>query len=105
MDHANEQILLPGIGEELNVTLPAMVADHGKACCAVDLPVVVQNICEAPVHLVGLAGICGIATTSVALRRNLLPLGWQEMLVGGNVVFDDGQSTLKAGLQQAIQDH
>ena len=82
-----------------------MVADHGKARCAVDLSVVVQNICEAPVHLVGFTGGGRIATTSVALWRNLLPFCGNEVLVGGNVVFDDGQSSLKARLQQTIQDH
>ena len=31
VDHANEQVLLLGIGEELHIPLPAVVADYGEA--------------------------------------------------------------------------
>lgn len=75
-----------------------MVADHCKACRAVDLSVVVQNISEAPVHLVGFTGTSSIAATPVTLRCNLLPLYGNEVPVGSNIVFDDGQSSLKARL-------
>lgn len=44
MDHPNEQIFLLSIGEKLDVTLAAVVADHSEACCTVCASVVVQHI-------------------------------------------------------------
>ncbi len=57
VDHPNKQVFLFGIRKEFNITLSAMVADHGKAGHAVDVSVVIQHIGKAPVHLVGLTGI------------------------------------------------
>lgn len=102
VDHPNEQVFLPGVGEKLNVPLTAVVTDHGEACCTVGISVIVQHICEAPVHLVGLARRCGVTAPSVSLRRHLLPLGRYEMLVGGNVFFYNGGSSVKTGLLQTL---
>ena len=44
MDHANEQILLFGIGEELNIPLTAVVADHSEAGCGIFCSVIVQYL-------------------------------------------------------------
>ena len=87
MDHPNKQVFLLGVWEKLNIALAAVVADHSEACRTVCVSVVVQYICEAPVHLVGLARRCGITASTVSLGSNLLPLGRDEMLVSGNVPF------------------
>ena len=44
VDHANQQILLLGIGEELNIPLTAVVADHSKASCGVFRTVIVKHL-------------------------------------------------------------
>lgn len=98
VDHPYKEVFLLGIGKELNITLSTMVADHSEASYAVGLSIVVQYVGKAPVHLVSLTGICGITATSVALWYNLLPLGRKKMFMGGNVVLDNGQLTIKAGL-------
>lgn len=75
MDHPNKQVFLPGVGEELNIPLAAVVTDHGKAGNAVGLTVVIQNIREAPVHLVGFTGLCDVPAATISLRRNQLAFG------------------------------
>ena len=80
-----------------------MVTDHGKAGGAVGLPVIVQNICKAPVHLVGLTGPRRVAAPAVSLRRDLLALGRDQVLVGGDVLLYDCCTAVKPGLTQTIQ--
>lgn len=79
------------------------MADHGEAGHSVNLFVVIQDIREPPVHLVGLTGTGRIAAPAVALRRDLLTLGGDEMLVGGNVFLYDCCTAVKPGLTQTIQ--
>lgn len=98
MDHSNEQVFLFGVGKKLNVALAAVVADHSEACRTVGVSVVVQHICEAPVHLVGLARCCGVTTSTVSLGSNLFPLGWDEVLVSGNVPFHCAAASGKTNL-------
>ena len=102
MDHPNEQVFLLGIGEKLNVALAAVVADHGEACRTVCVSVVVQHICEAPVHLVGLARRCGVTASSVSLGSNLLPFGRDKVLVSGDIFFYNGRPSVKTGLLQML---
>lgn len=73
--------------KNLPLTFSAVMADHGEAGHSVNLFVVIQDIREPPVHLVGLTGTGCITAPTVALRRDLLTLGGDEMLVGGNVPF------------------
>ena len=103
MDHADKQIFLPCVGEKLDVALSAMVTDHGEAGCTVDSSVIVQNVCKAPVHLVGLTRSRRIAPPTVPLRCDLLPLGGDEMLVRGDVLFYDCCTTVKPNMAQPIQ--
>ena len=88
MDHANEQILLFGIGKELHISLTAMVTNHGEAGRGIFRSVIVQNLSKASVHLVNLSGICSEPTATVALRGYQLPFGRHKVLVRCNVVFD-----------------
>ena len=88
MDHADEEILLPRIGEELYVPLPAMMADHGETDRLKLGAVRIQNFGGAPIHLECFSWLGRVATAAIALRRDLLPLGRQEMLVPGDVTFD-----------------
>ena len=88
VDHADEEVFLPGIGKELHVPLPAMMADHSEAGHLKLGSVWIQNLCEAPIHLKCFPRLGRVTATAVALRRDLLPLGRQEMLVRGDVTFD-----------------
>ena len=67
MDHANKEVLLSGVGKELNIPLAAVVADHGKAGHAERTSVVIQNIREAPVYLERLAGSGHVPASPVSL--------------------------------------
>ena len=62
------------------------MADHDEASHSENLFVVIQDIRETPVHLVVFTGTGRIAAPAVALRRDLLTLGGDEMLVGGDVI-------------------
>ena len=103
MDHPNEQIFLLGIGEKLDVTLAAVVADHSEACCTVCVSVVVQHICKAPVHLVGLARRCCVTASTVPLGSNLLPFGRDKVLVSGDVPFHCAAASSKTDFLQPFQ--
>ena len=81
----------------------SMVTDHGKAGDAVGLPVIVQNICKAPVHLVGLTGPRRVAAPTIFLRCDLLALGRDQVLVGGDILLYDCCPAVKPGLAQTIQ--
>ena len=79
------------------------MADYGEAGHSVNLFVVIQDIREPPVHLVGLTGTGRIAAPAVALRRDLLTLGGDEMLVGGDVPFHCASASRKANCLQPSQ--
>ena len=79
-----------GIGEELNIPLATVVADHGKAGNAVGLTVVIQNIRESPVHLVGFTGLCDVPAATISLRRNQLASVRNQVFVRGNILFYNG---------------
>ena len=103
MDHPNKQVFLPGIGEELNIPLAAVVADHGKAGNAVGLTVVIQNIRESPVHLVGFTGLCDVPAATISLRRNHLASGRNQVFVRSNILFYNGRPSFKTSLFQTLQ--
>ena len=56
MDHSYKQVFLFGIGEEFDVALPTVVADHGKTGTFYDYAIIRCNIDETPVHLVCFTG-------------------------------------------------
>ena len=79
------------------------MADHGEASHSVNPFIVIQNIRETPVHLVGFTGTGRIAAPAAALRRDLLSLGGDEMLVGGDVPFHCAVTSRKANSLQTCQ--
>lgn len=97
VDHADEQVLLARVREELHVGRAAVVADHREACDAVDVAQPVLHVDEAPVHLIALAGPGAVAATAVALRFDReLALCRHQVLMVGDVVFDGGQAAFVA---------
>lgn len=85
MYHPYEQVLLLRVWEEFDVPLPAVVADHGEACCPSDIPVRGVYVREAPVHLVALPWPGGVASAAVPLRGHGLPSGGYEVAVPRDV--------------------
>ena len=55
MQHTNKQILLSGVGKELDVTHAAVMADHDEAGKSVSAASAGLYINKAPVHLVTVA--------------------------------------------------
>ena len=103
MNHANERILLFSIGEELNIPLTAMLADHCEASCGVCRSVIVQNLGETPVHLVGFSRLGGEPTATVALRCYQLSLGWHEVFVSLDILLDCAEPALKSKLTEPVE--
>ena len=103
VDHADEEVLLLGIGKELHIPLPAMVTDHGEAGSSVLAAVVVHHIGEAPVHLEGFSWLRGEPTATAALGSHQLPLGGNQKSVGGDIVLDGGQPTRIPHLLEPLQ--
>jgi hypothetical protein len=93
MEHSNKQVFLFGIGEEFDVTLTAMVADHGKAGTFYSWPIICDNIDKAPVHLVRFARLGAEAPPPVSLWRDLLPFWRQQMFMSKDIIFDYGYAT------------
>ena len=93
MEHSNKQIFLFGIGEKFDITLPAMVADHGKAGTFYSWPVICDNIDKAPVHLVCFARLCAKTSAPVTLWSDLLPFWRQQILVSKDIIFYYGYAT------------
>ena len=102
MDHPNEQVFLLGVREKLSVVLATVVAGHSEACCTICVSVVVQHICETPVHLVGLARRCGVTAPSVSLGSTLLPFGRDKVLMSSDIFFYNGRPSVKTGLLQTF---
>ena len=103
MNHSNEEVLLFGIGEELNIPLTAMVTDHCKTSGGVLCSVVVQDLGKAPIHLICFSWLCGEPTAAVALRCYQLSLGRHKVLMRRNIVFDRCQPTGIANGLQSLQ--
>ena len=119
VNHANEQVFLLGVGEELHIPLTTMVADHGEAGGGVFFSQVGLNLGKAPVHLERLAGGCSVSPPPVSLRSNRITDRRDEMLVGQDVVLNRGLASgipvytepaqahgrvCHSGFQQAVQD-
>ena len=56
VEHTDKQILLFGVRKELDISLSAMVADHGKTSCSIVSTGSVLHMHEAPVHLICFSG-------------------------------------------------
>ena len=103
MNHANEQILLFCIGEEFDIPLTAMVADHCKASYGVFRSVIVQNLSKSPVHLVSFSRLGGEPTAPVTLRCYELAFGGNKEPMSSDIILDSTQTTRKTGFLQPLQ--
>ena len=103
MDQTDKEILLPGIGKELHVPLPAIMADHSEASHLKLGPSWIQNLCEAPVHLKCFSRLGHVTATAVALWCDLLALGRQKMLVRGDVTFNGTTAPSEAHFLKTFQ--
>ena len=66
-EHAYEQVLLLGIGKELNIHLAAVMTDHCEACHCRFLTIRIDHMGESPIHLVLLGRKRLVAYPSVSL--------------------------------------
>ena len=105
VDHADEEVLLPGVGEELDVEEAAVVADHREARDLALRPVEAQDRDEPPVHLVGLPRPRLEAPPAVPLRRRLPPLWRDEVPVPGDVGLHGREPALVALGAQPVEYH
>ena len=106
VDHAYEEVLLPGVREELDVARSAMMAHHREARYLEVAAVPALDPHEAPVHLVALAGLRLESPSAAALRVSLgeLALGGNQVRVRGDVVLDSSLSALVALARDALED-
>lgn len=105
VDHADEQALLPGVGEELDVEGAAVVADHREAGDLVLVSQPVHDVGEAPVHLVGLARLGLEAVPPASLRGGQPSLGGDQRLVRPDVVLHGGDAARVPVLAQPVEAH
>src|SRR5574344_362395 len=105
VDHPNEQIFLLCIGEELHIPLPAVVANHSEAGGVVFTSIVCLYLRKAPVHLKRLSGTGRVPSPTVSLRFNCMTRGGNKMMVGRDVVLDDGFTTSESALAKFIKAH
>ena len=79
------------------------MADHSKARHLKLSSVRGKDLCEAPVHLKRFSRFSRVTAATIALRRNLLALRRDEVLVCGNVALDRASASGKAHLLKAFQ--
>ena len=101
----NEQIFLLCIGEELHIPLPAVVTNHSEAGGVVFTSIVSLYLRKAPVHLKCLSGTGRVPSPTVSLRFNCMTRGGNKMMVGRDVVLDDGFTASESTLTKFIKAH
>ena len=105
VDHADEQVLLLGIGEELNEHAAAVMAADCETGDPVFVPARVQNRHEAPVHLESLSRFRLEPLSAAALRLHQMPLRRNQFLVGGDVDLNGGGPARIADRLEPLQTH
>ena len=105
MNHSDEQVLLPRVREELDITFSTTVADHCKAGDLRCVPVPIVCIHKSPVHLEAFAGFRGVSPSAVPLGSHHTPPGWDQTSVGADVILDDSLSALIPLFQQPVIDY
>ena len=105
MRHADEEALLTGIGEELHVGGAAVVADHREAGDAVPISLPVDDVHEAPVHLVCLAGRRDEPLGAPSPGRRRLSLRGDEVPVPGDVDLHRGEAAFVPLLDEPVEDY
>ena len=104
VNHPDEEVLLLGIREELDVAGTAMVAGHDKARTLEGAAGACHHIREAPVHLERIPRRRLVPAAAIPLRCNDLSLGRQEVFVPCNILFDDREAAGISELFEAFED-
>ena len=105
VQHADEEALLPRVGEELDVEGAAVVAAHREARDPSRAArVAAVDVHEPPVHLVRLARAAAEPLTAAPLRRDDLPLRRHEAPVAGDVGLDGREAALASPLDESLED-
>lgn len=89
MDHPNKKIFLSGMGEEFDISFPAMMADHSKTCNLIGSIGICIYLNKAPVHLIGFPKGSLISASPVSLKGNELTLGRDKIPVISDISFYD----------------
>ena len=87
MNHSDKQAFLPGVREELNITLSTAMTDHGKTCDSVCFPCFRLYRYKPPIHLVAFSGLCPIASSPVTLRSYNLTFWGNKVLVFTDIIL------------------
>ena len=88
MDHPYKKIFLSGIGEEFDVSFPAMMADHSKTCDLIGSIGICIYLDKAPVHLIGFPRGSLISASPVSLRgKRADALGGDKIPVISDISF------------------
>lgn len=107
VDHADGQVLLARVREELDVARAAVVAHHREAGDLERAARPIPHLDEAPVHLIGLAwvGPATPAAASLGILPGDPPLGGHEVGVRADVVLDGGLASLVALARDSLEYH
>ena len=106
VQHADEQVLLASIGEELQIALPTMTTDHDETSQLVQPPVVVDGIDEAPVHLETVTCLQLVPPSPITLGHLLVPDHVRaEVAVLRHIGLDRRQPAFVSGLPQHREEH
>ena len=103
VDHANEQVLLLGVGEEFNEHVTAMVTAQRKAGGLVLIAGVIQNLYKAPVHLERLSRLRFVAPAPIPLRLHKMPYSGHQVPVSGDIILYRRDTTRKSCLLKPFQ--
>ena len=88
MNHTNKQGFLSGIWKEFNVSLTAVMTDHGETCALIRNAVRSIHFNKSPVHLVILTRTYMISSASVSLWTYNLSWCWNQIFMCSNISFD-----------------
>ena len=105
MNHTNEQVFLSDIWKEFNVSLTAVMTDHGETCALIRNTVRSIHFNKSPVHLVILTRTCMISSASVSLWTYNLSRCWNQIFMCSNISFDRGSASWIADSLKSFEDN
>lgn len=89
MYYPYEQVLLPGVWEELYIPESAVMTHHYKVNTSPCIACYVDYVYESSIHLVAVATLSGVSTAPVPLRGNSMTWGWYEIAMTADIVLRD----------------
>ena len=105
MNHSDKQVFLPGVGEELNEHLPAVVADHRKTSHVKLLTCLIFSFDKAPIHLECFTRQGCIPASTVPLRSCHLSFSRNQVPVRRNVILYCSEAARVSIALQCFQAH